>query len=114
MNRSINVAEIKKEISKHLCPMLPEKVILFGSLAHGDFNDDSDIDLYVVTKDEFMPSSWSEKNKIYLNISQCLRDLRKIYPIDLIVHTKKMYEKFIQLNSSMAKEIQLHGVSIDV
>jgi len=113
MKSSLDVSEIKKEISERLCPLLPEKVILFGSLARGDFNDDSDIDLYVVTKDEFMPSSWSEKNKIYLTVSKSLRDLRKTYPIDLIVHTKKMYEKFVELNSSMAKEILQHGVLID-
>ncbi len=113
MNGCLNITEIKKEIHDRLCPLLPEKIILFGSLARGDFNDNSDIDLYVVTKDEFTPSSWSEKNRLYLGISQQLRDLRKIYPIDLIVHTKKMYELFVKINSSMAKEIFKHGVLID-
>jgi predicted nucleotidyltransferase len=112
-NHKPDVTEIKKEISERLQPLLLEKIVLFGSLARGDFSEDSDIDLYVVTKDEFIPSSWSEKNRIYLNVSSRLRDLRKTYPIDLIVHTKKMYEKFVELKSSMAKEILQHGVLIN-
>jgi predicted nucleotidyltransferase len=113
MEKNLNIAEIKQEISKRLHPLLLEKVILFGSLARGDFDGDSDIDLYVVTKDEFTPSSWSEKNRIYLNVSKHLRDLRRTYPIDLIVHTKKMYEQFVEMKSSMAKEILQHGELIN-
>ena len=60
----------KKEIVKRLESLALDKVILFGSLARGDFNKDSDIDLYVVTKDNFTPSNWAEKNKIYLHVSK--------------------------------------------
>lgn len=93
-------------------PLGLEKVILFGSVARGEDDSDSDIDLYVVTKDESMPATWSDKNHIYLSVSRQLRDLRKQYPIDLIVHTKAMYQKFIQQQSFMANEILTTGVSI--
>ena len=39
------------EITKHLVRQLgPEKIILFGSYAHGDAREDSDIDLLVVAE----------------------------------------------------------------
>ena len=40
------------------------KIILFGSHSKGTAEDDSDIDVLVVTKDEFIPTSFSEKMAI--------------------------------------------------
>ncbi|MBF0294420.1 MAG: nucleotidyltransferase domain-containing protein [Magnetococcales bacterium] len=43
----------------------PERIILFGSHARGDANDDSDIDLLVVVEDGFQKRSrWQELQKI--------------------------------------------------
>ncbi|MBF0179394.1 MAG: nucleotidyltransferase domain-containing protein [Magnetococcales bacterium] len=43
----------------------PERIILFGSHARGDANDDSDIDLLVVVEDGFQERSrWQELQKI--------------------------------------------------
>ncbi len=46
---------IEHEIIERLKPIHPEKVILFGSYAYGEPNKDSDIDLLVVTQDDFIP-----------------------------------------------------------
>lgn len=105
----IDIKKIKNEIIIRLKPLNLDKVILFGSYAKGYNNEDSDIDLYVVTNDDFIPQSWSEKNKISKNVSKKLRDLRKIIAIDLIVHTKKMNQDFIKTNSSIFKEIYENG-----
>jgi predicted nucleotidyltransferase len=86
------------------------KVILFGSFASGQPREDSDIDLLVVTNDEFLPQSHSEKSKLYLSVSNALTDLAGKIPIDLIVHTKAMYQRFIQLGSLFSKEILQKGV----
>ena len=110
----IDIEKLKKEIVLRLKPLDPEKVILFGSYAWGEPNDDSDIDLYVVTKDYFIPKSWKEKNLIYLSVAREVRSLRKKVAIDLIVHTKKMHEKFLTLNSSFSREIVQRGIQIYV
>ncbi|RUM73183.1 MAG: hypothetical protein DSZ11_06455 [Sulfurovum sp.] len=57
----IEIESIKLEIIKCLEPLNLDKVILFGSYAYGTPNIDSDIDLYVVTKDEYTPQNWKEK-----------------------------------------------------
>ncbi len=104
-----DIETIKEEIIKRLAPLDLEKVVLFGSYANGTATEDSDIDLYVVTKDDFIPQSWREKSDITKKVSRNLRDLRTKFAIDLIVHTKKMYEKFIELNSSFSQEILTEG-----
>ena len=81
------------------------KVILFGSYAKGTQSDESDIDLLVVTNDTFVFDSFAQKMEIKLKIANALNSLRKFADIDLIVHTKPMHDRFIQLNSGFKKEI---------
>jgi len=102
----IDIQELKDEIIKRLKPLNPYKIILFGSYAYGTPSKNSDIDLYIVTNDDFIPKNWKEKINIKLKFSKLLRDLKQQYDIDLITHTKKMYEKFINSNSMFSKEIQ--------
>ena len=87
----------------------PENIILFGSYAYGEPTEDSDIDLLVVTSDEEIPASFAEKSSMYLKISKVISDIKKEFPIDLIVHSKAMYRLFIELDSSFAREIQQRG-----
>jgi predicted nucleotidyltransferase len=85
---------------------------LFGSYAKGTQSDDSDIDLLVVTNDNFIFESFAQKMEIKLKIANALSPLRKFADLDLIVHTKPMYEKFIRLNSGFKKEILSSGAVI--
>lgn len=87
----------------------PEKIILFGSYAYGQPSENSDIDILVVTDDETIPSSFTEKSKIYLRISMTISDIKKEFPVDLIVHTKAMYRRFLETDSLFAREIQTKG-----
>ena len=108
----VNIEELKHQILEALKPLNPNKVILFGSYAYGNPTKDSDVDLYIVTNDDFISQTWREKSNIYLKFSRKLRDLQKEIPIDLIVHTKGMYKKFAELNSSFYKHSILKGEQI--
>ena len=101
----LNIEEIKTEIIEKLKPLNPVKVILFGSYAYGTPHKDSDIDLYIVSNDDFIPQSWKEKMEIKLKFSKALKDIKQRYDIDLITHTKKMYEKFLDIDSMFSREI---------
>jgi len=108
----INIEELKPLIIERLKPLNPDKIILFGSYAYGTPNEESDIDLYVVTSDEFIPQSYEENMSIYLKFANAIQDILQNYPTDLITHTKAMHDKFVELNSSFAKEILSKGVKI--
>ena len=105
----LDIENLKREIVKRLKPLNPEKIILFGSYAYGKPTKDSDIDLYIVTNDDFMPQSWREKMDVKLKFSKVLRDIKQNYDIDLITHTKKMYKKFLKTDSQFANEILSKG-----
>ena len=87
----------------------PEKIILFGSYAYGEPNEESDIDILVVTTEEKIPKNFSEKSQVYLRVSKSIAEIKKEIPIDLIVHTKKMHEKFIELDSIFSQELLQKG-----
>jgi predicted nucleotidyltransferase len=104
--------QLETQIREALAPLHPEKVILFGSYAWGEPTEDSDIDLYVVTRDDFLPATWQEKRKIVHEVSDRILDLRTRYAIDLLVHTKPMHRKFVETDSSFARQIMKEGVRL--
>ena len=108
----MNIENLKKEIVSRLLPIKPEKVILFGSFAWGTPGKGSDIDLYVVTGDDFMPQNWTEKSRIYLAVLERLDDLQDRFPVDLIAHTKPMHKKFIEMDSVFSRKVLRDGISL--
>ena len=108
----LNLEIIQQELIKRLEPLNINKIILFGSYAYGTPHQDSDLDLYVVTNDDFIPQNFEEKIDLKLKVSRAIKDLQKIIPIDIITHTKKMHEKFIEINSSFSREILDNGIKI--
>lgn len=100
---------MKKRILEKLMTVDPVKVILFGSQAYGTPGVDSDIDLLVVTREEFIPKTFSDKMSIYLVVAETLSEIEKDVPIDLIVHTKAMHAKFIAMDGMFARKILSQG-----
>ena len=100
---------LKKEILKRLEGIKPYKVILFGSFAYGTPNPYSDIDLLVVTDNDYLPKNYRENMENYHMVSSLLRDLKKKMPMDLIVHTKPMHDAFIRQGSMFAREVMKKG-----
>ena len=87
----------------------PVKVVLFGSHVAGKTDSDSDIDILVVTSDNYIPKTYKEKISLELKISSLISDIKKECPVDLIVHTIPMHDKFLALGSMFSKEITKKG-----
>jgi len=106
----INIEKLKPKIIEALKPLKLSKIILFGSYAYGTPNKDSDVDLYIVTNDEYMPQSWKEKSEIELKVLKQMEDIIDEYPTDLITHTKVMHEKFKKMDSLFSRKILNDGL----
>jgi len=98
-----------KEIFKELNPFL---VLLFGSYAYGNPHKDSDLDIFVVLNDDSMPTTFKEKQNLYLKVSSFTRPVAKQIPIDLLVFTLPMFEQFKEIQSNFSKEILNNGIII--
>lgn len=101
-----------QQIKSRLHVLNPHLVLLFGSYAYGTPNKDSDIDLLVVTNDNYIPKNFQEKNEIYLKIKRQIHTINQQVAIDILVYTIPMYQKFVEQNSSFAREIAQRGIVI--
>ena len=97
------------EITEKLKTINPYLIILFGSYAYGTPHEDSDIDILVVTNDDFMPKTFDERLKYRLSISEIIYEMAKKVPVDLLIYSKPMFEKFKEINSSFSQEILTNG-----
>ena len=84
--------------------VLIEKIILFGSLAAGSSNDDSDIDLMLVSSD-FDGKSYTERIKKLIGLNRSLIKLTN-KPIDLLYYSTSEWDKS---SSLMIQEAKLNG-----
>lgn len=108
MEKSMQIDEIRDELVKSD----PFLIMLFGSQTNGTTNKDSDIDLLVVTKDNYIPENFSEKTELYLKVNNYIREIVKKVPVDLLVLTYPSYQELVRNKDSFIQEIVNKGVVI--
>lgn len=106
----MNINQIKSLLLFSLQKLDIQKIILFGSYAEGKETRESDIDILVVTNDDYIPASFEEKMKVKVKVARELEKIREQNSLDLIVHTKAMHKEFLLLDSMFKKEILTKGI----
>ncbi len=105
----MNLDKIIKDISLNLQKQPVLKIILFGSVAYKESNDDSDIDIIVVTPDNFIPETNHDRMQLHHKYNELIKNYKKITPIDLLVYTKKMFNQLQESNNLFSREINSKG-----
>ncbi len=101
MKTMIGKEEIEEIVRRIVEGVDPEKVILFGSYAYGEPDEDSDIDILVI-KDMNMP-----RYRRVTEIKQYLRGMK--IPIDIVVYTREEIEEFQGVKTSFINQIVEEG-----
>jgi predicted nucleotidyltransferase len=100
---------IKEQITKSLDEMgiSFKSIILFGSRARGDYNEDSDYDILIVTTETY---PFKEK----IRISETVRDqIVKLHiPSDIIIRSHEEVDYFRNKIGSAIREALLEGVTL--
>ena len=98
---------IKEQIMKSLDEMgiSSESIILFGSRARGDYNEDSDYDILIITKETF---SFKEK----IRISEAVRDrvVKLHIPSDIIIRSHEEVDYFRDKINSVVRDAIQEGI----
>ena len=91
--------ELLEQITQKLVATLnPEQIILFGSHAYGEPNEDSDIDLLVIVSQSNEPR--------YRRSRLAYRALRGIgVPTDVIVMTREEVKRKVNVRSSLISRV---------
>ena len=99
--------KIKQIITDTLKNYTIEKIILFGSRARGDFNSESDYDIYLVLKEEL---SHLEKTDL---IDIILENLAKEnICADILISTKKAMESYKKISGTVTRYVIEEGIEL--
>ena len=88
----LDIETLKPKIIEALMPLKPNKIILFGSYAYGNPNEDSDIDLFLIKDDLTI----DETRYYQREAKKKLLDIRKNYKtngIDILSAPTEYIEK---------------------
>jgi predicted nucleotidyltransferase len=78
----------------------PDKIILFGSYAYGNPQDDSDIDLLVI-----MPY----KGNVFRKTWEILNKIQPKFAVDILIRTPREIEQHLAWNDFFLQEIMQKG-----
>lgn len=98
--------EINRIIEQIESAVSTSKIYLFGSFAYGVSNDDSDLDLCIVT---------NEKNVRKRDLIKIIRKaISKVasMPVDILVYYKDEFDERSQLESTIEHKIAYEGVRV--
>jgi len=97
----ITHAKIERAARKIVEAVNPEKIILFGSFAHGKATPDSDVDLLVIVESDRNPHARSAQ------ISEILYP--RPFPVDIIVRTPTEVNERLEMGDCFFHEIMNKG-----
>ena len=91
VDQALNTEKITPKLVQYIVDKIvreiqPEKIILFGSYARGDFSRDSDLDLFIVVDDG------RESSRLIRRKIDALLWGRR-FPVDLVVRKEKEIER---------------------
>jgi len=93
--------EIKRITDQIVEKYKPEKIILYGSFAHGEPHKDSDVDLLVIKRTK------KAKTRRHLEVDRMLLD--RTMPLDILVYTPAEIKKRLFLGDFFIKDIIKQG-----
>jgi predicted nucleotidyltransferase len=94
---------IEEIVKKIVIEYSPQKVILFGSYAYGNPDEESDLDILVIKDTDKRPiERWTD-------IKRILRDRNRIISVTPVVYTPKELQKRISLGDFFIQEVLEKG-----
>ncbi len=108
----IDFKKIRQDIISLLRNQKLHRVLVFGSYAYGKVHDESDLDLLVVLDKRGISSNYKEMLGNKKSVSERLRELRKIIPVDLLVYTRDEWTMLRNSGSSFIRQIEKEGIRV--
>ncbi len=109
----IKVEKVLEDLINRIVNNLKVKeIILFGSYSWGKPDKNSDLDIVVILDEEGYSKSFSEKIGKKEKVSNLILDIKRKFPLDLLVYTKYEWNRLIESGFSFFKEINENGIRI--
>lgn len=106
MDNTLDILQELKESLKKLCGDQILKIVLFGSRARGDFDEDSDIDIALIVR-ELSPKL---KDKILDNVAEF--ELRHDVVLSVIILSEEDFNHLKERERRIALDIEREGIPL--
>jgi predicted nucleotidyltransferase len=87
----------------------PYKIILFGSHANGDANENSDIDLLVILDNNHVSKTYEERLNKKMSVRKLVVHINRNVPLDILVYSKEELKQLKQYGNYLIDEIEKTG-----
>lgn len=87
----------------------PYKIILFGSYANGNPDENSDIDLMVILDNNHVSKTYEERLNKKLFIRSLVRKINRKIPLDILVYSKEELNLIKKHGNYFIDEIERTG-----
>ena len=109
----IKVEKVLEDLINRIVNNLKVKeIILFGSYSWGKPDKNSDLDIVVILNEEGYSKSFNEKIEKKKKVTNLILDIKRKFPLDLLVYTKYEWNRLIESGFSFFKEINENGIRI--
>ncbi len=103
----ISQSKIEEATARLVKAYQPEAIYLFGSYAWGEPNEDSDLDFFIVLRDD-AEMAWDA----FRIANYALHDISFPYPVDVLVNKKHSFEQRAKHPSSLEFKIKKEGILV--
>ena len=87
----------------------PYKIILFGSYANGNPNENSDIDLLVILDNNHVSKTYQERLNKKIRIRNSVIEINRKMPLDILVYSKEEWKIIKRNGNDFIDEIEKTG-----
>ncbi|MCL2139410.1 MAG: nucleotidyltransferase domain-containing protein [Treponema sp.] len=87
----------------------PYKIILFGSCAKGNTNENSDIDMVVILDNNDISKTYEDRLRKKLYINKLVRNINYKISLDILVYSKEEYKIIKDHGNFFIDEIENTG-----
>ena len=92
-----------------LKPSDPYKIVLFGSYAKGNPNENSDIDLMVILDNNHVSKTYEERLHKKISIRNLVLEINRKMPLDILVYSKEELNLMKKNGNYLIDEIERTG-----
>jgi predicted nucleotidyltransferase len=105
----MDINEVLADLVFSLRPSDPYRIILFGSYARGNQNENSDIDLMVILDDNHVSKTYAERLNKRISIRKLVLEINRKIPLDILVYSKAELKKIKEHGNYLIDEIEKTG-----
>ncbi len=102
-NKKIFSLEIQKIVECIKKKYYPQKIILFGSFAKGEFKEGGDLDFFI------LKASNKSHHQRLVDIYRLIDGIERKHPVDFVVYTPKELKQRLALGDFFVKNILEEG-----